>query len=319
MGEVFKVVVTEHLDDGCADWLASRTKLVRAGLEDVDELHDELRDADGLIVRTYTQVNAALLARAPRLRVVGRAGVGLDNIDLDACRERGVRVVYTPDANTQAVVEYVWALIFDTIRPRLRLNEHVPAAVFHQHRREQVGRQVSDLTLGVLGMGRIGRRMARVGHAFGCRLQCHDLLTPAELGLEHEKGTVFVDRPTLLRESDILTIHVDGRAENRRLFNAELLGQLKPSCLLINTSRGFVIEPAALADWAKRVEKQGGRAILDVHDPEPFGPDYPPLGLPNVELLPHLASRTDTALKNMSWVVRDVARVLHGELPQWPA
>lgn len=319
MSDTFKVLLTEHLDDTCADWLSRQANLVRTPLNEPQRLHAELADAHGLVVRTYTQVNDALLDRAPSLHVVGRAGVGLDNIDLEACAKRGVTVVYTPDANTQAVVEYVWALIFDDIRPRLRLEQYVPPPTFHQHRKEQVGRQVADMVLGVLGMGRIGRRMAQVGHAFGCRVLYHDVRTRAELNLPADEPSAFVDRATLLRESDILTIHVDGRAANRHLFDADLLRELNPSVLLINTSRGFVIDPAALADWAKAVEPTGGRAVLDVHEPEPFGDDYPLLGLPNVTLLPHLASRTDTALRNMSWVVRDVMRVLSGEKPHWPA
>lgn len=313
------IVLTEHLDDACADWLAEHATLVRAPLDDAPRLNAALADADALLVRTYTQVDTALLERAPKLRVVGRAGVGLDNIDLAACRARGVAVVHTPDANTQAVVEYVWALIFDAIRPRPPLTEAVEAATFHRYRREQVGRQASDLTVGVLGMGRIGRRVAQVGHAIGCRMLYYDLLTRTELNLPPGEASEGVDRGKLLGEADVLSIHVDGRWDNRGLFDADLLAELNPACLLINTSRGFVVDPAALADWARSVERRGGRAVLDVHEPEPFGDDYPLLGLDNVTLLPHLASRTTTALRNMSWVVRDVVRVLEGEPPRYPA
>ncbi|MEX2671268.1 MAG: NAD(P)-dependent oxidoreductase [Phycisphaeraceae bacterium] len=319
MNAPHKIVLSEHLDTVCADWLAERSQLVRAPLTDAPRLDAELSDADGLIVRTYTQVDQTLLDRAPKLRVVGRAGVGLDNIDLDACSKRDVTVVYTPDANTQAVVEYVWALIFDDLRPRLRLPGFVPPEQFHQHRQDQVGQQVADLTLGVLGMGRIGRRMAGVGRAFGCDVIYHDVLDDAQLKLPQDFAAKRVDRDTLLRDSDILTIHVDGRAENRPLFDAALLAKLNRKCLLINTSRGFVIDPASLADWAREAEGKGGRAVLDVHDPEPIVADYPVLGLANVQLLPHLASRTTTAMRNMSWVVRDVLRVLEGEKPDWPA
>ena len=128
-----------------------------------------------------------------------------------------------------------------------------------------------------------------------------------------------MDKPLLYRGSDILTIHVDGRPANRHLIDKKALGQLKPSCLLINAARGMLIDNAALVAWSRAVAGQGGRAILDVHEPEPMPADYPLYGLSNVRLLPHLASRTGRALENMSWVVRDVAAVLEGKAPQYPA
>ena len=115
------VVVTETLDDEPARWLAERVNLVRCSHENAAELNRLLTIAEGLVVRTYTQVNDTMLSRAPKLKVVGRAGVGLDNIDLVACRTRGVQVVFTPDANTQAVVEYVLGLMLDALRPRYTL------------------------------------------------------------------------------------------------------------------------------------------------------------------------------------------------------
>jgi len=314
-----KVVLSEHLDDECAEWLARQVTLVRQSHEDAAALRAALADADGLVVRTYTIVNEALLDAAPKLRCVGRAGVGLDNIDLDAYRRRGVRVVYTPDANTQAVVEYVWSLVLDAVRPRVALAEYVPPPRFHEFRSRYVGQQLDELRLGVLGMGRIGRRVAEVAHAFGMRVLYNDLKTRSELGLADDEPSEFVDKATLYAEADVLTVHVDGRAGNRGLIGAAALAGLKPSCVLLNTSRGFVVDVEALAAWSKRVAPEGGRAILDVHEPEPPGDDYALFGLTNVTLLPHLASRTHRAMRNMSWVVRDVVKVLRGEEPTWPA
>jgi D-3-phosphoglycerate dehydrogenase len=206
-----------------------------------------------------------------------------------------------------------------------------------------VGTQLETLTLGVLGMGRIGRRVARVADAMGLRVLANDLLTPAELGLEEGHGgwedvrddgerrgpresgrlpdplATFVDKSTLYAESDILTIHVDGRPENRGMIDTAMLDQIKPTCLLINAARGMLVDNAALASWAERCEASGGAAVLDVHDPEPPDADYPLLGRSNVKLLPHLASRTPQAMANMSWVVRDVVAVLGGRAPKHPA
>jgi len=175
--------------------------------------------------------------------------------------------------------------------------------------------------LGILGMGRIGRRIAQVGHAIGMRVLYNDLLTRRELNLPDDEPSEFVDKATLYVESDVLTVHVDGRADNRHVIDAEVLRQLKRRCLLINAARGMLIDNAALADWARRVETSGGggAAVLDVHEPEPPPDDYVLFGLPNVRLLPHLASRTPEAMRNMSWVVKDVVAVLDGREPKWPA
>jgi D-3-phosphoglycerate dehydrogenase len=314
-----KVVISESLDQAAADWLEERATVVCRDYQDRALLLRELEDAEGLIVRTYTLVDAALLEASPVLRVVGRAGVGLDNIDLEACRSRGVRVVHTPDANTQAVVEYVWGLILDALRPRTDLSGPVEPGVFHQLRSEKVGRQLSDLTLGVLGMGRIGRRVADVAGALGMRVIYSDLLTREDLKLADDQHGELVEPEELWADSDVLTLHVDGRASNRHFIGREVLGALEPGCLVINTSRGFVIDTAALAAWARQVAPAGGGAILDVHDPEPPGEEYPLFDMENVRLLPHLASRTGRAMRNMSDVVFDVMRVLDGEEPENPA
>ncbi|MDX1565560.1 MAG: NAD(P)-dependent oxidoreductase, partial [Phycisphaeraceae bacterium] len=241
-----KVILSEHLDEEAADWLAERVQLVRCSPDDPAQWQAELQEAEGLVVRTYTRVDTALLAAAPKLRVVARAGVGLDNIDLKACAERKVRVVHTPDANTQAVVEYVWALIFDHLRPRVSMDRYTPPPMFHRMRHQHVGRQCDRMQLGILGMGRIGRRVAEVAHAFGMRVGYHDLKTRRQLALPDEEPSEYLDRNTLLTESDILSIHVDGRIENHGLIDEAALGKLKKSCLLINTSRGFVVAPEAL-------------------------------------------------------------------------
>ena len=127
----------------------------------------------------------------------------------------------------------------------------------------------------------------------------------------------YVDHNELYRKSDIVTIHVDGRPENHHLIDAAALSKLRSDCMLINAARGMLVDAHALADWLKA--NPDARAILDVHDPEPPEDDYPLYHLPNARLLPHLASRTDTALENMSWVVHDVLAVLEGRPPEYPA
>jgi phosphoglycerate dehydrogenase-like enzyme len=312
-----KVVITETLDQTCADWLAQRSDVVWHR-HDEPGLEAHLADADALVVRTYTEVNDALLDHSPNVKVIGRAGVGLDNFDLPVCEQRGVRVVYTPDANTQAVVEYVLGLILDHVRPRTALTPGTTAEQFHQLRKTEVGIELADLTLGILGMGRIGKRIATVAHALGINVLGCDLLDEAEIRKAIPQVPFdFVDHRTLYQNSDIVTVHTDGRPENRHLIDAEALSYMRDDALLINAARGMLINHAALHGWLFALPT--ATAILDVHDPEPPAEDHPLYTCPNALLLPHLASRTDTALRNMSWVVRDVVAVLEGSEPTYAA
>jgi len=308
------VVRTEHLDPEAEAWIAERCAFAVAtpGDETFDGLADRIV---GLVVRTYTRVDITLLDRLPALRVVARAGVGVDNIDVAGCRARGIEVVHTPDANTQAVVEYVTALLCDAIRPRLFREAAVGADRWKAVRAEVCGeRQMNEMTLGILGLGRIGRRIAAVAGAIGMKVLYHDLIDVDESA---RAGAEPVSMETMLAESDVITVHVDGRASNRDLIDAAVLRRLKPDAVLVNTSRGFVIREDDLAAWlAGRPEAQ---AILDVHAEEPFPASDPLVALPNAHLAPHLASRTRTAMANMSWVVRDLWRVLEGETPHHPA
>lgn len=308
------VIATEPLDERPAAWLSQRVRLRFTGPE--SELFSALaRETDALVVRTYTRVDEPLLDRLPRLRVVGRAGVGLDTIDLEACRRRGIAVVHTPEANTQAVVEYVTALLCDALRPRLVLPGPVSDDRWHELRREVVAeRQMDTLSLGILGFGRIGRRVAEVAAAIGFRVRFNDLRPIAD---DDRRGAEPVEPEALFAESDVISLHIDGRPSNRRFVDRHLVSLLKPDATLLNTCRGMVLDSEALADHLRR--HPGSQALLDVHEPEPPLANNPLWGLPNAHLLPHLASRTRQATENMSWVVRDVVAVLEGRVPRWPA
>ena len=315
----FNVVITETLDPKPAQWLAEQAHVSWASHEQGHPLEPYLPEADALLVRTYTQVNDALLDKAPSLKVVGRAGVGLDNIDLEACKKRNIPVVYTPDANTQAVVEYVLGLMLDDLRPRHTITSPVDAATFHQLRKEKVGRQLDELTLGIVGFGRIGKRLGLLAHTLGMKVLVNDILPEAQLRKAVKFPFEFVEPAALYVNSDIVTIHVDGRAENRQMINAQVLSSMKADAMFINAARGMLVHNEDMAAWADASTATGGRAVLDVHDPEPLPADYPLYHKPNVRLLPHLASRTGPALENMSWVARDVMAVLQGRQPKYPA
>lgn len=309
------VLVTEGSDARPLDWLKTQARVVEMGVDD-PQFASHLAQADGMVVRTYTKVNDALLDGAPRLKVVGRGGVGLENIDVPACRKRGVEVVFTPDANTLAVGDFVFGAILQLIRPWASFRDAAPSKPQFKEAREKLrGRQLNELTIGVLGMGRVGKRVGHIAASgFGMRVIYNDLLS--DVGPLDFPATA-VDKPTLFRESDVLSLHVDMRQGNEHLLGAAALAQMKPDAILINTSRGEVLDVNAVAD-ALRGKRLSG-AMLDVYDPEPPSANFPLLGMPNVLLTPHMAARTYTAIENMSWVVRDVVDVLTGRTPKFPA
>lgn len=309
------ILVTEGSDPVPLDWLRERAEVIEVG-PDQPSFDAELARAEGLVIRSYTKVNDALLAKAPRLRVVGRGGVGIENIDVTACRQRGVEVVYTPDANTLAVGDFIFGYLMQLLRPWAFFKDAVyPPKEFKRIRDTVRGRQLNEMTMGILGMGRVGRRVGRIAASgFGMRVIYNDLLDVAD---QLDFPAQAVDKSTLYKGADILTIHVTMLPGNRNLVGREQIALMKRDAILLNTSRGDVLDAYALADAIR--EKRLAGAAVDVFDPEPPTADLPLLGFDNVLLTPHLAARTYTALENMSWVVRDVFDVLAGRPARYPA
>jgi phosphoglycerate dehydrogenase-like enzyme len=305
------VIQTETLDPVAQAWLREHADL-RVCPHDDPAFFEILPEARGLVVRTYTRVDRDLLDRAPELRVVGRAGVALENIDVQACRARGIEVVHTPAANTQAVVEFVLCLLLDTLRPRVFLEGPLEGKAWHDARNELQGEcHLADLDVGILGFGRIGSRVGKVLTALGCHVRYHDVV---DIPAEARHGCEPVSLEELQATSQVLSVHIDWREGNHHFVNAGFLRRLRPDCILVNTSRGLAIDPSALADWLAASPK--ARALLDVHDPhEPLDAGYPLLGVPNAHLAPHIAAATAPARLNMSWVVQDVVAVLEGREP----
>lgn len=301
----YTVLVTEGLEDKPLNWLKEHAHVVECSPRDVATFDHQLALADALIVRTYTQVDKQLLAKAPRLRVVGRAGVGLENIDQEACAARSIHVISTPSANTHAVVEYVFNLIFHLGRPLVNLAVPIPPEEFHRFRKTVRGLELFGKNLGILGMGRIGTAVGRVAHAFGMNILYNDII---DVSGNVDYPARSVAKEALYADSDILTIHVSHRPGNRHLINGNSLMQFRPHTILVNTSRGEVVDAAAVALSLR--QGRLGAAALDVHEPEPPPIDYPLWGAPNLILAPHLAARTQGAMDAMSWVARDVVEFL---------
>ncbi|MBI3821370.1 MAG: hypothetical protein HY289_01675 [Planctomycetes bacterium] len=315
MPELPLVLVTEGSDAKPLAWLKERARVIEAA-PDTPAYDAALPDVMGMVVRTYTRVNTALLARCPKLKVVGRGGVGIENIDVKACRARGVEVVYTPDANTLAVGDFVIGYALQLLRPWAFFKDSAyEPKEFKRLRNTLRGVQLNELTIGLLGMGRVGRRVGKIAsHGFDMRVIYNDLL---DVQRQLTFPATAVDKPTLFREADIVSLHVDMKPGNENLVSTPLLSLMKPTAILINTSRGEVLDDAALAAALKGKKIAG--AAIDVFNPEPPRDDYPLLGFDNVLLTPHMAARTYTAIENMSWVVRDVMNVLTGRPPEYPA
>jgi phosphoglycerate dehydrogenase-like enzyme len=285
-------------------WLRDQADVVEAN--DADSLERELPSAEALVVRTYTKVTSDLLDRAPKLRVVGRAGVGLDNIDLDACASRGVEVVNTPDANTTAVAEYVLSAALTALRPLDPLARAVDRPEWERLRREAITpKQLEDLTVGILGLGKTGKGVAARFRCLARRVIYYDV---EEIPEPDRHGAEPVEFDEMLVSSDILTVHVDARPDNHDLIDAPQLATMKPDAVLINAARGVIVNENALADHLAR--HPHARAVIDVFEPEPFTEECPLLNRPNALLTPHIAAATTPAKLAMSWVVRDVVRAL---------
>src|SRR2546421_2289833 len=309
------VVVTEGGDAKPMEWLRAQAEVLEIPLDD-SRLNAALARAQGLVVRTYTKVNDELLNKSPNLKVVGRGGVGLENIDVAACRKRSIQVVYTPDANTIAVGDFVFGYILQLIRPYAAFRERTPDPKEFKRLRDTLrGRQLNELTLGILGMGRVGRRVGHIAaNGFGMRVLYNDII---DVSGQVKFAATSVDKPTLYRESDILSLHVTMLPGNENLIGARELAMMKPDAILINSSRGEVLDINALADALKN--KKLAVAAIDVFHPEPPPGNFPLLGMENVILTPHMAARTHTAIENMSWVVRGVIDGLAGKPGRIPA
>ena len=309
------ILIAEEIDPKPLAWLIERANVVRES-SDSPNFATALAEAEGLLVRTYTKVTAAFLKYAPKLKVVGRGGVGVDNIDVPACRASGIEVVYTPDANTLSVGDYFFGAVLQLIRPWATFRDiaYSPSE-FKRVRNLWFGRQLNELTLGIVGMGRVGRRVGHIAaNGFGMHIIYNDLLDVAGQ-LDFPATAVPLDE--VLRAADIFTIHVDMRPGNEHLIGREQIALMKHDALLVDAARGEVLDVHAAAD-ALRNDRLFG-VIMDVFDPEPPPADFPLLGLKNVLLTPHMGARTATAMENMSWVVRDVIEVIEGRPAKFPA
>lgn len=282
---------------------------------DADLTHEELtarlRGKQGAITVLTNIVNRDLLESAPDLKVVANIAVGYNNIDVRAAREQGVVVTNTPDVLTEASADLTWALILGITRRIVEGDRLIRAGKWNGWALDfMLGTELGGKQLGIVGMGRIGRAVAARAPAFGMRVACMSRLSQSIAGAE----VMALDR--LLATSDIVSLHCPLTPETRHLIDQAALARMKRSAYLINTSRGPVVDEAALA-WALKNRIISG-AALDVFEEEPkVHPDL--LSLENVVLVPHLGSATtETRTAMADLAVRNVIAVLSGKPPLTP-
>ncbi|MCH7813366.1 MAG: hydroxyacid dehydrogenase [Planctomycetes bacterium] len=314
MPEDFDILVAESFDDSALERLRRIGRLRSTTAVDEDGLRREVPGADALLVRSYAQVTVSVIEAADRLKVIGRGGAGLDNVDLAAARRRGIAVVYTPAAASDSVAEFTVGLMLALERRLVSAEALLRSGRFHEARAAAAGRELRGLTLGIVGMGRIGSSVGRIcGAGLGMKVRYNDVV--AITGLEYEAEPV--DKARIWAESDVITLHVPLTGQTRHLVDVDVLQHVQPGATLINTSRGPVVDGAALA--AALTEGRLAGAALDVFEPEPPDADHPLLSAPNVLPTPHLAARTREGSARMNDVVDDVMAVLTGRQVQYPA
>lgn len=302
-----QIVIAEFMEEAAVDSLraAHHTLYDPRLFEDPPALHAALAEAHALIVRNQTRVDDALLAAAPGLKVLGRLGVGLYNIDLPACRARRIDVIPASGANADSVAEYVVLAIGTLLRGAFGATAEVGAGGWPRDRLIG-GREMAGKTIGIVGFGDIGRRVAKLAEAFRMRILGHDPLICATHAEWTETRTEMVDLEELLARADAVTLHVPLGPETRGLLSAPQLAMMKPDAVLVNAARGGVVDEAALAA-ALRAGRLGG-AALDVFEAEPLPPGTPLAGVPNLLLTPHIAGATVESNARVSSLI--AARVL---------
>ncbi len=286
-----KVLVADSIDKAAVDVLEDAGFQVdlRPGIS-AEELESVIGGYDVLLVRGRTKVTAKVIERGvPVLKVVGRAGVGLDNVDLEAAARHGVKVLNTPESTTESVAELVVGLMIAVARKIAWCDRQVRSGKWPKS--EAMGVELAGKTLGVVGYGRIGRRVAEIAYAMGMKVVAYDVI-PIPEEILAKAGARLTSLEEVLQTADVITLHVPLTPETRHLIDASKLEMMKPTAILINASRGEVIDEEALYNALKDGRIAG--AGLDVFEKEPpTGSKL--LTLDNVVLTPHIGAQTREA------------------------
>jgi D-3-phosphoglycerate dehydrogenase len=310
------ILLVHKMHSAGIDLLRAAGEVQMASGSDPETLQREVRNAQALIIRTGGVIDAALMDRGKQLQVIGRHGVGYDQIDIDAATRRGIQVVYTPGANTQSVSEHVVALMIGLSKHFPRMTSEL-ARGNYAARTAWTGREIAGKTLGIIGFGRIGRRVGEIAHlGFGMKVVYHDLIAAPE-DVELRAGARRETFREVLQAADYITLHVPLDASTRGMIDHSALDLVGPKTILINTSRGPVVDEHAIADALSAGKLWGYGAYVFAEEPPPA--NHPLIGRPDVILTPHSAAQTEEGLRNMATMIaRDVVSVLQGTPPEYP-
>ena len=291
-----KVVVAEKISSSAIDLLREPRWTIVTPDQVEGKLAAQLQSADALIVRSAVQVDADLLEHARKLRVIGRAGVGVDNIDLDAATRKGIAVMNTPGANAIAVAEHALALMLAMARHISRANELMHAGKWEK--KSLQGTELRGKTLGIVGLGRIGMEVARRARAFGMEIVAHDPFVSTAVA--KEQGIRLAKLEEVYAAADYLTLHVGLTPQTAGMINADSVKRMKRGVRLVNCARGELVDEAALAQAVKQGLVAG--AALDVFTDEPLK-NSPLTAVENIILTPHIAGSTNEAQEAVGYQI----------------
>lgn len=312
-----KVYVTRNIPDEAMGLLQENCDVRRWDYEHDpvprEVLEREIEDVDGLYCMLTDTIDEALLQKAKRLKVISNLAVGYNNIDVEAATKRGIYVTNTPDVLTETTADLTFALMMATARRLVEASDYLREGRWSSWSPMLLaGQDVYGATLGIIGMGRIGEAIARRAKGFDMNVLYSNRNRKPEAEQTH--GFTYVDKETLLQESDFVCVMTPLTPETKNLIGEKELGMMKPSAVLINSARGGVVDEKALYDALKAGRIWG--AGLDVFENEPIAPDHPLLSLSNVVTLPHIGSasiRTRTKMAVMA--AEDLMMGMKGETP----
>lgn len=298
------IVISEFMDEAAVALLRHKfqVRYVPELVDDRAALLAAVADAEGLIVRNRTQVDTELLKHATRLRVVGRLGVGLDNIDMPACAAANVAVHPATGANARAVAEYVMTATLVLLRGAFGASADVAAGKWPRNKLSN-GLEASERTMGIVGFGGIGRLVAQLAHGLGMRVIASDAAISADDERWQQRRVLRGELEDVLAQADVVTLHVPLTDGTRHLLDAARIASMKRGAILINTARGGVVDEEALAQALKSGALGG--AALDVFEDEPLKAGSPLVGAPNLILTPHIAGLTAEANVRVSGLVAE--------------